>query len=74
MRAQIYYFQNVDKLNVSSNEAAASLEETAAALEEITSNIRNNTQNIAKMSSLSNNVTKSAHDGEIGKSNNSCNG
>mgnify|MGYP000505817165 CR=1 FL=1 len=55
---------NVDKLNVSSNEAAASLEETAAALEEITSNIRNNTQNIAKMSSLSNNVTKSAHDGE----------
>ena len=35
---------NVDKLNISSNEAAASLEETAAALEEITSNIRNNTQ------------------------------
>ena len=31
---------NVDKLNLSSNEAAASLEETAAALEEITSNIR----------------------------------
>ena len=28
---------NVDKLNTSSNEAAASLEETAAALEEITS-------------------------------------
>ena len=40
---------NVDKLNVSSNEAAASLEETAAALEQITSNIRNNTENIAKM-------------------------
>ena len=35
---------NVDKLNISSNEAAASLEETAAALEEITSNIRNNPQ------------------------------
>src|SRR5574344_504062 len=35
---------NVDKLNISSNEAAASLEETAAALEEITSNIRNNTE------------------------------
>ena len=31
---------NVDKLNLSSNEAAASLEETAAALEEITSNIK----------------------------------
>jgi methyl-accepting chemotaxis protein len=55
---------NVDKLNISSNEAAASLEETAAALEEITSNIRNNTQNIAKMASYSNNVTKSAHEGE----------
>jgi methyl-accepting chemotaxis protein len=55
---------NVDKLNVSSNSAAASLEETAAALEEITANVRNNTQNIAKMSNFSNNVTKSAHDGE----------
>ncbi|MFX4280154.1 chemotaxis protein, partial [Aliarcobacter butzleri] len=41
---------NVDKLNLSSNEAAASLEETAAALEEITSNIRNNTESIAQMS------------------------
>ena len=39
---------NVDKLNISSNEVAASLEETAAALEEITSNIRNNTENMAK--------------------------
>ena len=55
---------NVDKLNVSSNEAAASLEETAAALEQITSNIRNNTQNIAKMSTLSSNVTSSATQGE----------
>ncbi len=55
---------NVDKLNQSSNEAAASLEETAAALEQITSNIRNNTENIAKMSILSSNVTKSADDGE----------
>jgi methyl-accepting chemotaxis protein len=55
---------NVDKLNISSNEAAASLEETAAALEEITSNIRNNTENIAKMASYSNGVTKSASDGE----------
>ena len=56
--------KNVDKLNVSSNAAAASLEETAAALEEITSNIRNNTQNIAKMASLSSNVTSSATQGE----------
>ncbi|MEW6552232.1 MAG: methyl-accepting chemotaxis protein [Campylobacterota bacterium] len=55
---------NVDKLNHSSNEAAASLEETAAALEQITSNIRNNTENIAKMSSLASGVTASASDGE----------
>jgi methyl-accepting chemotaxis protein len=55
---------NVDKLNISSNEAAASLEETAAALEEITSNIRNNTENIAKMASYSKNVTESSNHGE----------
>ena len=55
---------NVDKLNQSSNEAAASLEETAAAIEEITSNIRNNTENISKMASLSNEVTASASQGE----------
>ncbi|MCB9097518.1 MAG: methyl-accepting chemotaxis protein [Arcobacter sp.] len=55
---------NVDKLNISSNEAAASLEETAAALEEITSNIRNTTQNIAQMATYSNKVTKAANDGE----------
>ena len=55
---------NVDSLNISSNEAAASLEETAAALEQITSNIRSNTQNIAKMSMLSNEVTTSASNGE----------
>ncbi|MDX9900014.1 MAG: methyl-accepting chemotaxis protein [Aliarcobacter sp.] len=55
---------NVDKLNISSNEAAASLEQTAAALEEITSNIRNNTENIAKMATYSDSVTKSANDGE----------
>ena len=55
---------NVDKLNQSSNEAAASLEETAAALEQITSNIRSNTDNISKMSTLANGVTKSANEGE----------
>ncbi|XPV68258.1 MAG: methyl-accepting chemotaxis protein [Halarcobacter sp.] len=55
---------NVDKLNQSSNEAAASLEETAAALEQMTSNIRNNTQNIAKMANYSSNVTSSASSGE----------
>jgi len=55
---------NVDKLNQSSNSAAASLEETAAAIEEITSNIRNNTENISKMAMLSNEVTASASQGE----------
>ncbi|PRM89503.1 chemotaxis protein [Aliarcobacter cryaerophilus] len=55
---------NVNKLNLSSNEAAASLEETAAALEEITSNIRNNTESIAKMSMLSNGVTKAVNEGQ----------
>ena len=56
--------ENVDNLNISSNQAAASLEETAAALEEITSNIRNNTNSIAKMAQFSNNVTKASKDGE----------
>ncbi len=55
---------NVDKLNQSSNEAAASLEETAAALEEVTSTIRSNTQNVAKMADNSNAVIKSASRGE----------
>ncbi len=55
---------NVDRLNLNSNEAAASLEETAAALEEVTSNVRNNTQNISKMATLSNSVTASANQGE----------
>ena len=56
---------NVDKLNISSNEAASSLEETAAALEQITGNIRSSTQNISKMSDYSNNVTTSAKEGEL---------
>ena len=55
---------NVNKLNISSNEAAASLEQTAAALEQITSNIRNNTQNIAQMAKYSNEITKSSSQGE----------
>ncbi len=56
--------ENVDKLNLSSNEAAASLEETAAALEEITSNIRNNTESISQMSKLSSGVTDSVNHGQ----------
>ena len=55
---------NVDKLNISSNEAATSLEETAAALEQMTSNIRSNTQNIAQMAKYSNEVTTSSTQGK----------
>lgn len=56
--------RNVDSLNNSTNEAAASLEETAAALEQITSNIRSNTQNILNMANLSKELTSSANHGE----------
>ena len=55
---------NVNKLNVSSNDAAARLEETAAALEEITSSISSSTQKITQMSQIANNVTNSAKNGE----------
>ena len=55
---------NVNKLNISSNEAAASLEETAAALEEMTGNISRNTENIIKMASYANELTVSANEGE----------
>ena len=56
--------ENVNKLNSSSNSAAASLEETAAAIEEITSTVRSNSENITKMALLSNDVTKSVVIGE----------
>ena len=55
---------NVDKLNTSSNEAAASLEETAAALEEITSTIINNSDNVTSMAKYATKVTESADKGE----------
>ena len=57
--------ENVDILNQSSNEAAASLEETAAALEEITSNVSSTTQKINQMSDYAKHVTTSASEGEI---------
>ncbi|MDX4035117.1 methyl-accepting chemotaxis protein [Aliarcobacter skirrowii] len=56
--------KNVDKLNQSSNEAAASLEETAAALEEVTSSISNSNNKIAQVSQIASNVTNSASLGE----------
>ena len=56
--------RNVDILNKSSNEAAASLEETAAALEEITSTIVNNSENVAKMNGYAKELTHSAKKGQ----------
>ena len=56
---------NVDKLNVSSNEAAASLEETAAALEEITSIVKSSVQKVHQMSSLATQLQASSKEGEI---------
>ncbi len=56
--------ENVDILNISSNEAAASLEQTAAALEEMTESISHNTQNVVKMSSHAKKVTKSVNEGQ----------
>jgi len=54
---------NVDKLNQSSNEAAASLEETAAALEQMTSTIVSNTENVVKMAGFAHELSASAKDG-----------
>ncbi|RXK05198.1 methyl-accepting chemotaxis protein [Halarcobacter ebronensis] len=55
---------NVDTLNRSSTEAAASLEETAAALEEITSTIVNNAENVHLMSEYAKNLSSSAKTGQ----------
>jgi len=55
---------NVGILNVSTNEAAASLEETAAALEEITSTVISNAQNVTQMSTYSHEVSNSAKKGQ----------
>ncbi|MCT7615276.1 methyl-accepting chemotaxis protein [Aliarcobacter butzleri] len=56
--------ENVDKLNLSSTQAASSLEQTAATLEEMTGNIKANTENISKMAILANEVNLSAQEGE----------
>ncbi|NQY94002.1 MAG: methyl-accepting chemotaxis protein, partial [Campylobacteraceae bacterium] len=55
---------NVDILNKSSTETAASLEETAAALEEITSTIIHTTEGISQMASYSNELTASIKAGQ----------
>ncbi|MBF7069715.1 methyl-accepting chemotaxis protein [Aliarcobacter butzleri] len=56
---------NVDKLNLSSNEAAVSLEQTASSIEEIALNIKNNTKSIIEMADYSSNLKESVKDGEI---------
>ncbi len=56
--------ENVNILNLNSNNAAASLEETAAALEEVTSIISSNTNNVVKMSQFAVQLTESANEGE----------
>jgi methyl-accepting chemotaxis protein len=56
--------ENVDILNLSSNQAAASLEETAAALEEITSTVISNASNVNQMAKYSEQVSSSAKKGQ----------
>ena len=55
---------NVDILNRSSNETAASLEETSASLEEITTTIIDTTENISKMVNYSDNLVDSIKNGQ----------
>ncbi|MGJ0457133.1 methyl-accepting chemotaxis protein [Aliarcobacter cryaerophilus] len=55
---------NVDKLNNSSNDAAARLEETAAALEEVTSSIVNSNNKISEMSNIAKDVTNASSLGQ----------
>ena len=56
--------KNVDIINRSAQEQAASLEETAAALEEIASNIKNSNTNTVKMEDYAKEVTTYASDGQ----------
>jgi len=56
--------ENVDILNRSSTETAASLEETSASIEEITATIIETTQTISKMAAYSNNLIKSIEKGQ----------
>ena len=55
---------NINTLNINSNEAATALKETAAALEEVTSNISNNTQNVIQMAKHGHEVKNSVAKGQ----------
>jgi methyl-accepting chemotaxis protein len=52
--------QNVESLNTSANQQAASLEQTAAAIEQMTSNIENSTSKAQTMSEISDDTKNSA--------------
>lgn len=56
--------ENVNIVNQSSTEAAASLEETAAALEEVTGNISSSSQSINQMSDYASRLNSSTSQGE----------
>ena len=56
--------ENVDVLNQSSTQAAASLEETAAALEQITGNITNSSESISQMSQYASKLNLSTSKGQ----------
>ncbi|AXH10094.1 methyl-accepting chemotaxis protein [Malaciobacter halophilus] len=55
---------NVNELNISSSEAAASLEQTSASLEQITQSVKSNSSNVEEMSKLSIEVDSSAKQGQ----------
>lgn len=55
---------NVDSLNTSTSQTAASLEETAAAIEEITATITSNNENVEQMRQNSKKLTSSVQEGE----------
>jgi len=63
-KSSIELLENMDILNKSTNEAAASLEETAAALEQITQNVNQNNTNVQEMSKYANEVINSAKLGQ----------
>ncbi|RXJ69664.1 methyl-accepting chemotaxis protein [Halarcobacter ebronensis] len=55
---------NVNELNISSSEAASSLEQTSAALEKIIMSVKSNSNNVSKMTNYANEVDISAKDGQ----------
>ncbi len=63
-KASNHLLQNVDVLDKTSTEAAASLEETSAALEEITGTISQNGSSVVQMAEYANKVVNAIEDGK----------